>query len=560
MTGHSGGKDRRTKRAPGRARDAAGPALSQGAAPRSLHLAWSAGVGAAFGALYLALAPHVTGPKDAAEFTLVLALNGVPHPTGYPIYVQLGALFVRLMHALGANWAYAANAWSALGGGVAMALLHALAARMVPARVPLGRVARLSLGLVPVAIFGVNPIWLLDAIFAETYTWHLAWVCGAGLFVQSLMRSLEAREAAAPARTAAAWGLLCGIGLAHHLTSVLMVAVFSAGLLAALVRAGRLRPGLLLPAAAGVALSLLAYGFVAWRAFHPAAYQWGPLEPAWSSVLAHIRGSAYGDLLGRFAPDEVQRRLLAAHAYPVLFPALVLLAVSVLLAHRGERLMWATFAGAAGAQTLYAFHYGVRDPSCYFQPALALALLSLPLVGAWLLTRSQAAPSRSVAAAVAPSRSVAAIAAVFALALVVVLGARGVPLGLAMRLGAEETDRRMRATWSRIPQGPGFVLWDHDMAATFQVYQLLEGQRPELFAGNPATLSWPAPRRAFRDRFGFDPLHELEPLTAARALQIPANMSRQTPLPVTVFDLSRQQVTMLPKPGEAAPQLPTSRR
>jgi hypothetical protein len=94
------------------------------------------------------------------------------------------------------------------------------------------------------------------------------------------------------------------------------------------------------------------------------------------------------------------------------------------------------------------------------------------------------------------------------------------------------------------------------MAATFQVYQLLEGQRPELFAGNPATLSWAAPRRAFRERYGFDPLAGLEPLTAARALQIPVNMARQTPLPVTLFDLSRQQVTTLPKVPAADPVAP----
>ena len=46
---------------------------------------WSVLVGALFGALDLALAPPVSGPKDAAEFTLVLAFGGVAHPTGYPL-------------------------------------------------------------------------------------------------------------------------------------------------------------------------------------------------------------------------------------------------------------------------------------------------------------------------------------------------------------------------------------------------------------------------------------------------------------------------------------------
>ena len=561
MTVRSGSNDRRGASAPGRKRDAAGPVIPQGAALASLHIAWSAGVGALFAALYLAMAPHVTGPKDAAEFTLVLALNGVPHPTGYPIYVQLGHLFVRLLHAFGQNWAYAANAWSAVGGGVAMALLHALAARMVPARAPLGRISRFMLGFVPVAMFGVNPIWLLDAIFAETYSWHLVWVCGAGLFVQSVMRLLEGRASTGLTRTALGWGLLCGFGLAHHLTAALPVAVFSVGLLAALARAGKWRAGLLAPMAVGAVLPLLAYLFVAWRAFHPAIYQWGPLEPAWGSVFDHIRGSAYGDLLGRFAPDDVQRGLLTAHAFPLLFPSLALIALMAFLARRGERLMWATFGGAAGAQALYAFNYGVRDPSCYFEPAMALALLSVPGVGAWLLAGAEAIGAQHRAGSGAtspPSRVVALAAAALALAGIVALGARGLPLGQAMKLGAEETDRRMRATWARIPAGAGFVLWDHDMAATFQVYQLLEGQRPELFAGNPATLSWPAPRRAFHKRYGFDPLAGLDPLTAARALQIPANMARQTPLPVTVFDLYQQQVTTLPKPQEPAPIVPGS--
>jgi len=516
----------------------------------AVPFAWSAWVGAAFGALYLALAPAVTGPKDAAEFTLVLALNGVPHPTGYPLYVLLGHPFVLLLHALGASWAYASNAWSAVGGAVAIALLHALALRLIPARAALGRVGRFALACVPVAILGVNPVWLLDAIFAETYTWHLAWMCGTGIAMLGLMRSWEARSSAADregagakrlARAALLWGLLCGVGLAHHRTALIPVAVFSAGVGFALLRSRRARPALLVPALAGLLLPQLAYGFVAWRAFHPAPYQWAPLEPSWQSAIEHVFGSAYGDLLGTFAPDAVQRALLADHAFPVLFPALALIALACLFARGAERLALATLAATAVAQTLYAFNYGVRDPSCYFEPPMALALLGVPVVGAMALARGGAPAPRALAVA----------AAVAALAGFAALGVRGLALGQSIRAGAIETDRRMRATWDRIPPGPGFVLWDHDMASTFQVYQRLEGRRPELMAANPATLSWPAPRRAFRERFGFDPLAGLEPLTAARALEIPSNINRQTPLPVAIFDLHGQQVVTLPKPAAA---------
>jgi hypothetical protein len=122
------------------------------------------------------------------------------------------------------------------------------------------------------------------------------------------------------------------------------------------------------------------------------------------------------------------------------------------------------------------------------------------------------------------------------------------PVVRSIRSGTIEVDRRMRALWAKVPPGPGFVLWDHDMVATFQIYQRLEGQRPELYAGSTATLSWPAPRRAFERSYGFDPLAGLTPLTAARAARIPENISRQTPYPVRIFDLEHQRLIEVPKP------------
>jgi hypothetical protein len=64
-------------------------------------------------ALYLTYLPPVSGEGDSSEFTLVLALDGVAHPTGYPLYTLLGHGFVQILHALGVGWAPAAGAWSA---------------------------------------------------------------------------------------------------------------------------------------------------------------------------------------------------------------------------------------------------------------------------------------------------------------------------------------------------------------------------------------------------------------------------------------------------------------
>src|SRR4029079_312623 len=91
-------------------------------------------------------------------------------------------LFVTLLHALGTSWAYAANAWSAAGGGVAIALLPALALRSIPSRSPASPLARFALATCAAGVFALSPIWLLDAILAEVYTWHLAWVAGGSVF------------------------------------------------------------------------------------------------------------------------------------------------------------------------------------------------------------------------------------------------------------------------------------------------------------------------------------------------------------------------------------------
>ncbi|MBK6900077.1 MAG: DUF2723 domain-containing protein [bacterium] len=140
-----------------------------------------AGIGAL--ALYLLLAPPAVGDKDAAEFTLVLATRGVAHPTGYPLYTLLGHPFVALLHACGVGWAYAANAWSALGGAVAVALLHRLARRLV-ADARGGAV----LAWLPVLLFGPNPIWTFETTLAETGSWHVAWSCGAALLAPAPAR------------------------------------------------------------------------------------------------------------------------------------------------------------------------------------------------------------------------------------------------------------------------------------------------------------------------------------------------------------------------------------
>lgn len=501
--------------------------------------------GAAALACYLAWCPRVTGDKDGPEFTLVLATLGVPHPTGYPLYTLLGHAFVRAVHATGAPWALAANAWSAVGGAVAIGLLHALATRLLAASGVRSRLAPLTV-LPPVAAFALNPVWTYEATLAEVNSWHLAWATGAALLAATQLARPGARprDGAAGARSlvrdAALWGFVCGIGLAHHRTSVWLSAPLTLALLA------RLRPpaAAWLAALAGALLPLASYGGIVWRASHPAAVQWPTLVPG--GVWDFVSGAGYAHYLGRFAPSEIQGDRLVRGVFPWLAPALVA-AIAWPFARGGAPLaLRAALAAAVLAQAAYAFLYGVPDPSSYFLPPLALGLALMP-----------------AALAAAPlARRAAAPLVVTAAVLVAAAGREWPRIGAARAAVFGPFDTLTRSMWDSIPHERGFVIWEDDMWFRLVGYQLLEGRHPGLVVVNPIVFRHPLARGAFRARHGVDPLaglppaamapggkdEELDPLRAA----VVENLGR-TGEPVMVFLPQVPSVRLL-REGGAAPK------
>ena len=493
----------------------------------------SVAVGLAAFALYVALAPPVSGDGDASELTLALATGGAPHPTGYPLYAMIGHAFCVFAHALGATWPYAANAWSALGGGVAVGLFHALASRLAGDAPGFSRRARFLAALAPVSIAAIDPVWTMSTALAEVYSWHVAWVAGLCLLFVTSARAIAARDPrASGVRRAATWGFVCGLGMAHHLTAALYAAPLSVALFVALTRAKRWQPRLALAALAASAAPLSSYAFVALRAAHPARFQWPLLEPGIRGVLHHVTGGNYGQHLGRFAPDTLQRGLLAANVYPLLFPGLVALLFVALGARRaGERVVWWGLLAAATAQTVFTFNYGVKDPAVFFLAPLWTGLLALPRLFAAVSTRR--APRRALATAAA--LSIAALSVLW------------LRVAIERRQGFLWVDAHLRRIWSGIPFERGIVLWPSDMYCRLIEYQVFDGQHPGRFVANPNMLTYDAPRREFTRRFGFDPLAGLVLGSRGLVERLPGNVNRLTALPVAVLDAVGMSSTVLEK-------------
>ena len=524
---------------PGRAHGSR-PALDAGPVP-----AWTSfAVGGAFLVLYLAWVPPVSGPGDSSEFTAVLATLGLAHPTGYPLYTLLGHAFVIALHAFGAGWAWAANAWSAVGGGVALGLWHAFGARLLR-REGVGRTPASVVALLPAVAFGMNPVWSAETTFAEVNSWHIAWVAGACLLALTMLDAPPARrvDPAWLARHAAAWGLLLGLGVAHHSTSVLVAVPLTIALLAAMRPR---RASWLAPVAAGVLVPILAWSYVLYRSAHPAAVQWGSLGPGFWETWHHVTAAGYRHYLGSFRPSPEQRAILTSYVYPWLAPGLLAAALWPFAASRRSRGIRNALAAAAFLQVAYVLSYGVADPATYFLPPLALGAFLLP----------------AAAASYDPLRR-------FARPLVAITG---VSLGVAAcfwngtalerRATYAGLDGFLHTMWQAVPIQRGYVLWDDDMSYRLVQYQQLEHEKAALVVVRPRLLMDAGAREIFARRHGFDPLAGAAPPSEDEAdsperiqefaRQIGDGINGSTPDSVILFLPGEPSLRLLSKPAAAA--------
>lgn len=519
-----------------------------------MPLHWSLLPAAAALALYLSQAPPVSGDKDGSELTLVLATGGAAHPTGYPLYTLAGHAFAAIAHALGASFPWAANAWSAVGGAVAVFFLHALSARLVPDALDARPALRFAAALGPTALFALNPIWTYEATLAEVYSWHLAWALAACWVFHGLAARLsEPEPEAAPLpldRAALGWGLLCGLGAAHHATSIFVSAPLTVVLAVLCVRDSRVQRRHAGLAVAAALLPLTTLAFVAYRAAHPAAWGWPTLEPGWDGFFAHVTGAAYHGRLGHFAPSADQRELLASYVYPFLFPTLLLLVAGAVVT-RDARVAWPLRALAAAAVlgVAHAFNYGVPDPSSYFLPAMAIASACILPAAASIATAANLDALRA-------PRAQTGLAAVIALA-ALALTPGWIGTGDARRRVFVDLDREVHGMWADIPFDRAIVLFANDMAPRLVEYQLLRNEKPDIDVVNPLLLSHPTYRRRFTARHGFDPLEGVDPALLSAADPSPQALSesvgawlnQKSPLPIILFDPATGQVRLLRKPG-----------
>jgi len=239
---------------------------------------------------------------DSAEFALVGAVGGVPHPPGYPLYAMLSRIAFVL---LPGPPAWRVSMLSALCGAAAAVLLRRACLRLTGDR---------AASLVAALAFALSPLaWKLSTV-PEVFSLH------ALLAAALILTSLHLGASGSP-RDALLLGLAGGLGLSNHLTIVLLVPMP----LWALLSRPRGRRRLAGAIAIGAFAGLLPYVYLplAGRAESPPAWVWGDFGSA-AGVLHHVLRGEYGTF--RLGLSDAALRPLDNAGRAVLSSALAMLA------------------------------------------------------------------------------------------------------------------------------------------------------------------------------------------------------------------------------------------
>jgi len=354
---------RRSTRKPGASRGGTSRAASRepAASPPIARLPNSiaaAGVGIAALTIYLRwLPPGLTG-KDAGDFATAVAVLGVPHPTGYPLYCLLGKLF-----AWAVPWgdlAHRLNLFSAVTAAAAACVLHLALTRLpLPVTLDPGANARLILAAAVALLVAFAPTIASQAIIPEAYPLlllsaaTLLWLC-AGWGAATTPGSRQLRALA----------FLAGLGLTTHLTFALLLPAAAAYLLGIHPRAaldgvrGRSAGVLGLLFAAG----LVPYLYLPARAFASPPLDWADARSV-GALWRHVTGGAYqGNWQGPGVAALAQQLAHLREDLPLLLTVLPLLGVvALLLTGRHGRTLLLLLGGTVLTVAYFAQGYRVLD-------------------------------------------------------------------------------------------------------------------------------------------------------------------------------------------------------
>ena len=324
---------------------------------------------AAFIVYVRTLAPSIVW-GDSPELTTAAFCAGVPHPTGYPLYMILAHAFLRILPV--GSIAFRMNLLSALSGSAAVALIYLLLLRVTRSRWS---------SLVAALLFAFGRTFWSQAVIAEHYPFEMVCIAAVLICVLTWDRRGERRWLWVSALT-------YGLCLTHHMMSLLLVpgllffAITSRHRLQFLRELRWTLPLFLLP--------LALYLYLPLAALRDPPMNWGDPR-TWDRFIAHVTGSQYHDLMFQLTRAQLaaQVKRYVDHLPLQFSPAILWLAPlgAWSLARRRRRLFGLTLLIYL-VDIGYALNYLVYNVEVYYLPSHLIVALwigcGLRQTGVWL--------------------------------------------------------------------------------------------------------------------------------------------------------------------------------
>ncbi|HLZ07242.1 MAG TPA: DUF2723 domain-containing protein, partial [Chloroflexota bacterium] len=333
------------------------------AAPVS-SIGFALAVAGAAGIPYLmTIAPTISwrnGGIDSGELVTAMYVLGIPHPTGFPLYMILGRLFIFLP--IG-EVAFRANLLSTVcaAGTVGLIVLSGISInrRHSSASWPVILAGSATGGLA----FAFSPLFWARATIAKEYTLNSL------LLAAGLMLLLDWRTGRQPSRLVAFAGMV-GLGMADHITSLSLLPGALVFILLVDPRSA-IRGSVVLRSILVLLLGLSLYAYIPIRAAAVPYVDWGN-PTTLSTFYDHVSGATYKDILANALkpPDIAQRLLFGVRGIPdqLGWPGLVAFLIGVWVMAQRDRPVLALLGFTGSINLLFASMYPVRDSEAYLLP------------------------------------------------------------------------------------------------------------------------------------------------------------------------------------------------
>ncbi len=196
---------------------------------------------------------------DSGELVTAVHGLGIPHPTGYPLYVLLGKLWTLAVPFGSIAWRM--SLFSALCAAATCGVLHAVGRRA---------------GLQSVAAATAALVLAFSPSFWSQATIQRVYALGALFVVLATAAGWRWHRLRSPRALALAF-FVCGLGATNHTIMAVYAlgfAIFAAAVEPSLVR----RPGRIAAVGAAFAAGLLPYAYLPWRSRQDPLLDWGNPE------------------------------------------------------------------------------------------------------------------------------------------------------------------------------------------------------------------------------------------------------------------------------------------